>query len=248
MEKKKYLIIIPLIIIILSISGLILGKYAVKIGKNIKLDNSLKLNIDSKTVTNLYRSVNPSTDANIIKGLYQPEFSNDYILSVGIVNYLQDNNLKNEQYIDKKEVDRYIHKILGYNHKYNHQTVYILNAELGICGYWYNTNTNKYELIPGCGGNTTEYFYRKITDAKYVGDTIEITEKSIYQYTNWNDTTNEIYIYNNINKEKLLDYINPIPTNYYINIDKYLEEATTYVYTFKLQYDDYLLKDIKKIW
>ena len=248
MKKKYILTIIILIAIILLTSGFLLGNYSVKNNIHFKKNNTLKLDTTNATVIKLYNQVNPSTDTSIIKGLYEPNYSNDYILSVGIINYLQNNNLKNEPYISQKEVDKYIHRILGYSLNYLHQTVYILDSKLGICGYWYHENQKQYELIPGCGNNPSQSVHRKIVKAQYQGDTIEITEKLIYEYHNLDEYSNKIYIYNNIQKEKLLNYYETsYLDNYKSNIDDYLSEASTYIYTFKYQYDHYILKSIQKI-
>ena len=62
------------------------------------------------------------------------------------------------------------------------------------------------------------------------------------------DEINHISIYNNYNKEKKLHYTE-IPSNeiYDISLDDYMEQASTYVYTFYKQNDTYIFEGLKKI-
>lgn len=208
------------------------------------------LDINSDFVNYLYERVNPSTDASILKGLYRDKFSNDYILSVGIVNLIREKNLRDEEYISQKDVEEEIHKILGYNISFTHQDVYVYSTDefgKGTCGYWYRPNAKQYQLMHGCGGNWFEFFRRKLISAEKKENFVYLTEKSIYFYNDWDDYSSKRYVYSNYNKEKLLDYIEkPSSEIYQIELDNYLQDATTYTYVFKKNNDDYILEKVIK--
>lgn len=142
------------------------------------------LNINSELVQELYSTINPSEDANVLIGLYENDkISNEYILACGITNYLKEYNIAPE-YISKIDVENSIHSIFGYSTPIVHEDVYILNDK--ACGYFYNSKIEKYQLVSGCGGNNNEKFYRKIISAEKKNNFIFIKEKSIYMYNDWN--------------------------------------------------------------
>jgi len=208
------------------------------------------LDINSDFVIDLYNKANPSKDAFVLKEMYNLEnkFSNEYILSVGIVNLIREKNLKNEEYISPKDVEEQIHKIFGYNIEFKHQDVYVHSSNeygKGVCGYWYRPNAKQYQLIHGCGGSQFEFFRRKLMSAEKKEDFIYLTEKLIYFYNDWDNYSSKRYIYNNMYREKLLDYIETSSTTTYkVDIDDYLEEASTYVYVFQNVNETYILKEI----
>ena len=79
-------------------------------------------------------------------------------------------------------------------------------------------------------------------------DIIHITEKSIYIYDDWDDYSSKIYIYSNYDQKNLLDYIEKSSSdNYNIEIDNYLDNASTYIYTFHKQNDKYIFDSLKRI-
>jgi len=206
-----------------------------------------KLDINSELVQSLYQMVNPSQDATILKGLYEKEeISNDYILSIGINHYIKSNHLEHPEIIKKEEVEKSIHETLGYNINFTHQEVFMLVQN--ICKYAYDSELEIYELISGCGGNFYEAFRRKIISSTKNQDEIIITEKLIYIYNDWDDIISKRFIYNDYNKEKLLDYIvTSSSDSIYIKIEDYLNEASTYQYHFKKQGDHYIFKKINRI-
>lgn len=226
-----------------------------KIKKNNSSDiiSDGQLDIHSDFVLDLYQKVNPSNDISILKGLYNMEesFSNDYILSVGIMNLIWEKNLVNEEYINPKDVEEQIHKKLGYNIDFQHQDIYIFGQNeygKGVCGYWYRPNAKQYQLIHGCGGNSNEFFKRKLISAEKKGDYIYIKEKSIYYYNDWDDYSSKRYIYNNYKREKLLDYIEKSSSEtFQVELDNYIEDASTYMYIYQKINQNYILKEVRKI-
>lgn len=210
-------------------------------------DSSYKeLKIDSSLVQDLYAKVNPSEDATFLKGLYENDkFSNSYKIGTAIVNYVKDNSLQSPEYILAKDVENSLHSIFGYESSFTHEDTFIFSG--GICGYNYDEVLNRYENKGGCGGNSYESFYRKIVSAEQTGDWILITEKSIYMYDDWDTTTSKKFVYNNYQKEKVLDYIETSSleqTN--LSIDNYLNDASTYVYQFRLKNGEYIFEGLKK--
>ena len=217
-------------------------------------DNSLKehtvsnhLDINSSIVQDLYNLINPSNDANVLKELYENSGLTDkYILNIGITSYLKEHPNNDKLIIPKTSVEKSIHSALGYNVTFSHQDVYILN-DFG-CGYSYDKDTEQYKLLSGCGGNQFESFKRKIVDAIEMNDIIQITEKSIYIYDDWNDYSSKIYIYSNYDQKNLLDYIEKSSSdNYNIEINNYLDNASTYIYTFHKQNDKYIFDSLKRV-
>jgi len=211
------------------------------------------LDVQSDFVKDLYNMVNPSHDANIIKGLYEDsdKFSNDYILSVGIVNLIKEKLYRNEEYLKAEDVEKTIHKILGYDVSFVHQDTHVLGLDAygeGICGYTYLSESNQYQLMHGCGGNWFEYFERKVVSAEKKGDSIYLTEKLIYWYNDWNDYVSKKSIYNNYQKEKLLDYtISDSSDGSRVKLEDYINQASTYLYTFKKQNGEYILDSVKRV-
>lgn len=210
------------------------------------------LDINSDFVQTLYEKVNPSHDASIIKGLYEKEnvLANDYILSVGIVNLIKERFYRNEEYLKEEDVEDMIHQILGFQVKFVHQEVRVFGRDSfseGICGYTYLPESHQYQLLHGCGGSMFESFARKVTSAFKEEDTVYITEKLIYKYNDWDDTTSKIYVYNNYAREKLLDYIVKDSNEpYSISLEDYIDDASTYVYVFKKQNGEYILDCVKR--
>ena len=217
-------------------------------------DNSTKehtvsnhLDINSSLVQEMYNLINPSNDANVLKDLYENSGLTDkYILNIGITSYLKEHPNADKLIIPKANIEKSIHSVLGYNVTFTHQDVYTLN-DYG-CGYNYDNATKQYKLISGCGGNQFESFQRKIVDAVEMNDIIQITEKSIYIYNDWNDYSSRIYIYSNYDQKDLLDYIETSSSdNYNIEINNYIDKASTYIYTFHKQNGKYIFDSLKRI-
>ena len=241
--KKKVGIFISLFIIF---SGIIIYIFI--------QDNSIKehtvfnhLDINSSLVQDLYNLINPSNDANVLKELYENSGLTDkYILNIGITSYLKEYPNADKLIIPKANIEKSIHSVLGYNVTFTHQDVYTLN-DYG-CGYNYDNATEQYKLIAGCGGNQFESFQRKIVDAIEMNNIIQITEKSIYIYNDWNDYSSKIYIYSNYDQKDLLDYIETSSSdNYNIEINNYIDKASTYIYTFHKQNGKYIFDSLKRV-
>ena len=211
-----------------------------------------EIDVNSDFVQRLYHQVNPSDDASILKGIYEGEsgFSNDYILSVGIVNLIKEKFYRNEEYIRAEDVEQMIHKILGFQVSFVHQDTRVFGFDsfgVGICGYTYLPESHQYQLMHGCGGNWFEFFDREVVSAVKNEDYVFITEKSIYWYNDWDDQISKRYIYNNSNREKLLDYIVKDSNEFYqVKLADYMKDASTYVYVFKKQNGEYILESVKK--
>ena len=241
--KKKVGIFISLFIIF---SGIIIYIFI--------QDNSTKehtvsnhLDINSSLVQEMYNLINPSNDANVLKDLYENSGLTDkYILNIGITSYLKEYPNADKLIIPKANIEKSIHSVLGYNVTFTHQDVYTLN-DYG-CGYNYDKDTEQYKLIAGCGGNQFESFQRQIVDAVEMNDIIQITEKSIYIYNDWNDYSSRIYIYSNYDQKDLLDYIETSSSNNYnIEINNYIDKASTYIYTFHKQNGKYIFDNFKRV-
>ena len=195
--------------------------------------SSIKLDINSEEVQSLYEMATPSDDATILKNLYgNPNaFENQYILSISINNHLNEQNEFIES-ISKDIVEEYVYKIFGDNISFKHDNVYVLSGGHG--GFDYNENLQQYEFLHGCGGNMNEKFYRKITSAIEEDDKIIILEKSLYVYYDFDSEISHITIYNNITDKKIIKIYDIKPgESMGINIDDYLDEASTYQYVFK---------------
>ena len=114
------------------------------------------------------------------------------------------------------------------------------------CGFHidsYDKNTNKFEIkiVNGCGGTTgpsAKTIERKIISAKTNGDTIEVVEKAIYidAPAVYDDNFNYI-VYTDPTKIKYIEYLNfnkNEVVNKEINVNTYINEASTITHTFKL--------------
>lgn len=208
------------------------------------------IDIDSEFIQNLYFRVNPSNDSLVVSEMFKDtnKLSDKYIIATALMNLILEKELLNEEYIDQKDVEDMVLKIFG-NIKFTHQDAYVCGTDIyqnGLCGYWYREESKQYELMHGCGGAESSAFRRKIISAYQEDDYIYIKEKSIYAY--FEVSTNDIskkYIYNNVNKENLIDYIEkPVSESYPINLENYFDKASTYIYIFKKNNDDYILEKI----
>lgn len=210
-----------------------------------------KLDINSVLVQSLYKKVNPSVDGNILTKLYKKpgEFNNDYILTTAIKMYIDNHNSQSVETITKKDLENNIYQIFGKEITFEHHTVYVFFDS--YCMFRYDKNKELYTLDGGCGGNTNEYFYRKIVEATESAKELTIYEKCIYVYYEWEDGTidyGHVSIYNNLNDKKLIkSYEQNSNDQLKINIDDYLEEASTYKYVFEKVDNNYIFKNIELI-
>ena len=92
--------------------------------------SSIKLNINSEKVQSLYNMATPIEDATILKNLYENPntFENQYILSISINNYLNEQNEVIKS-ISKNIVEEYVYKIFGDNISVKHEKVYVLSGD-----------------------------------------------------------------------------------------------------------------------
>ncbi len=103
------------------------------------------------------------------------------------------------------------------------------------------TKIKEYELINGCDGDYFHKYLRKITKATSNDNIIKIYEKSLYL-----DTSNNITIYNNVIDKKIIaKNINKKPEE--IDIDNYLNNASTYEYTFEKINNEYIFTKFQLI-
>lgn len=205
-------------------------------------NSSIELDINSEKVQSLYEMATPVEDATILKNLYEkPDvFENQYILSVSINNYLNEQNNFIET-ISQDIVEEYIYKIFGDDISFKHEKVYVLSGD--YCGFDYNEELHEYESLHGCGGNMNEKFYRKITSATEVDDKIIILEKSLYVYYNFDFEISNVIIYNNIIDKKIISEYNLDSSNELsIDIEDYIDSASTYQYVFKKVDDRYIFE------
>lgn len=199
------------------------------------IEETSNLSLEEK----LYKKVNPSEEYTLLKYLYtnNNSFDNNYIIAVGISNYIDKNN--NTEKIKKEDVDTNIKEIFGNNIKYNHQKVYIYKEN--YCGFEFNETKKEYTALHGCDGDMFHKLYRKVVDTKTSNNTIEIYEKLIF--AEWSSDFKELTIFNNNIDKKV---IKKLDGNNSINIDDYLNDATTYKYTFEKVNDNYIFKSLTK--
>ncbi len=204
------------------------------------------LDINSNIVQELYAQVNPSNNSLVLTDLYYNNtISNKYMLTVAISDYL-DGGSEIPEFIPEKEIEDRVHDIFGYDTSLYHENTYVLNHD--VCGYYYRKEISQYEIITSCGDANMDAFYRKIIKAEKQDDTIKITEKLIYVSEDLSDYIFKVFIYDSYQKEKSLDYFErDINSSRNINIDDYLEGASTYLYTFQLQNGQYRFTSFKKI-
>ena len=204
--------------------------------------SSVELDINSEKVQSLYEMVTPVEEATVLKKLYEKSgvFENQYILSVAINNYLNEQNNFIET-ISQDIVEEYIYKIFGDDISFEHEKVYVFSGD--YCGFDYNEELHQYKSLHGCGGNMNEKFYRKITSATEDDDKIIILEKSLYVYYNFDFEISNIIIYNNIIDKKIISEYNLDSSNELsIDIEDYIDSASTYQYVFKKVDDRYIFE------
>lgn len=111
-----------------------------------------------------------------------------------------------------------------------------------IVSYDNNTDTFKVKFagVGGTGPGSPNIIDRKITSAKIKNDVITVEEKAIYTKATYNANHNEVVysVYADPTMSKVLDSqllfdVNTI-NNQSINIDKYINSASTITHTYKL--------------
>ena len=204
--------------------------------------SSVELDINSEKVQSLYEMVTPVEEATVLKKLYEKSgvFENQYILSVAINNYLNEQNNFIET-ISQDIVEEYIYKIFGDDISFEHEKVYVFSGD--YCGFDYNEELHQYKSLHGCGGNMNEKFYRKIINATEEDGKIIILEKSLYVYYDFDYEISNIIIYNNIIDKKIISEYNLDSSNELsVDIEDYIGRASIYQYVFKKVDDHYIFE------
>lgn len=241
-SKQRRIFIFFFVVLFIILIGCII---ILRLGKEENVEWKI-LDKNSELVKELYNSVNPSNDATVLKSLYEnSQITNDYIIVLGISEYLK----SQQDYpntISSFDVEKSIYHILGENIPFDHQTVLLLHGS--ACGYSYESDSKEYIFSSGCGGNSREFFHRIVVEAKQWKDEIQIIEKSIYEFNDWDDKISRIHIYDNYAQNNLLDYMEKDSSiSYTINIEDYIEKASSYVYSFKKKDDHYIFENFKKM-
>lgn len=236
---KKVSLVLTLTFVVLGITGCFNSSNKIK-----------KIDVNSDLVKSLYEKVNPSNDGDILTEFYghPGELQNSYILITAIKMYIDEQKVKTVEEISQKDIENNIEKIFGKDVNYKHDTVYVKFDS--YCMFRYNSDKNIYTLDGGCGGNTYEFFYRKITDAEETDKELFIYEKSIFVYDDWvgEGVDSHITIYNNIVDKNVIKKFDQDPTEQYsISLDDYLNEASTYKYIFEKNNDNYIFKGIELV-
>ncbi len=194
------------------------------------------LNISSPLVQNLYKQVHPTEDVFVFYDFYKNEkFSNEYILAVGLKMYLE--NYPNAISIPKEEVEKNIYEVFGESISFSHATAYLLVDN--YCGYMYNSENNQYEILSGCGGSADK-FYRQIVKVARDKNQLVLYEKSIFVEYATGMEGDYYTIYNNVIDKKIIKK----DSGFVINLDDFLEEASTYKYIFEKEKGHYIFKSI----
>lgn len=95
-------------------------------------------------------------------------------------------------------------------------------------------------------GNTKWISLSKIVECSKKDDKVIIQEQILDIFKDLN--TKEVYIYNDVDREKLIDTIQEydgVVTD--VDGTKYIDEGSIYEYTFRKEKDRYVLESIKKV-
>ncbi|MDE5539151.1 MAG: hypothetical protein K2J20_01545 [Bacilli bacterium] len=233
MKQKLTLISITTIIVILGC--------AIMLSTEIPEAESHNYNL----AESLYAKVNPSEDTSILMDFYANvgDFSNDYILAIGIKSYLSQNS-EEVTAIPEAEVAKNIYEIFGKNISYENSNVSLLSGN--YCTFYYNEETKIYYAQDRCHTSTLDFFYRTISNIEIDNDNIYVYEKSIYVYREEDLGFNHVSIYDNVVAKNLIKSYEDNPENPApININDYLNEASTYKYTFTKENGDFIFKGIE---
>lgn len=240
--NKKNIYIFMIIILWVIIFSLLVFPFQKK-----DEEKGKSLDINSAFIQNLYQTIVPNKNSYILSQLYNnTELTNEYKLNVGIMNYIKKMKNTENNYLSSSDIEKSVKEILGENTTVTHQALmFMIN---GFCGYQYNDIKQRYEPFDGCGGIPHEYFYQKLIGAKEKEDRIILTEQSVYAFINRNESANNIYVYNNYQQEKLLDYIeNEDGAFYEIDDEKYISMGSLYEYSFRQENGKYIFESFKKV-
>ena len=189
----------------------------------------------------LYQNFVPNKQAFILKQLYDNELSDDYKINIGILNLVGE---EDPGTISVLEVEQSIKELLGDDATVEHKTIqFFIN---GRCGYTYDEENKEYIPFDGCGGIPDGYLYQKLLNAQKKDDKVIIQEQILDIFKDLN--TKEVYIYNDVDREKLIDTIQEydgVVTD--VDGTKYIDKGSIYEYTFRKEKDRYVLESIKRI-
>ena len=199
------------------------------------------LDINSSFVQDLYQNIVPNKQAFILKQLYDNELSDDYKINIGILSLVGE---EDPGTISALEVEQSIKELLGDDATAEHKTIqFFIN---GHCGYTYDEENKEYIPFDGCGGIPNEYLYQKLLNAQKKDDKVIIQEQILDIFKDLD--TKEVYIYNDVDREKLIDTIQEydgVVTD--VDKTKYIDKGSIYEYTFRKEKDRYVLESIKKV-
>ena len=121
---------------------------------------------------------------------------------------------------------------------------YISSCGFNIDSYDETTNKLTVDFYQGCGGTTgpsAKITERKIISAKEKDDTIVVVEKAIYYEMTSYDNNVRYNIYGDNTKQDFLGDVSSSQdqiSNVAINVDSYLDKASTITHTYKLNADN----------
>lgn len=232
-----YAIIIIIELIIFSILGMI----------NISKSPYIKdIPLDSPLLLDLYNTASPSNSPILLDELYKNnKFNDNYIIALGIINYLKENNQENVTYINNSDLKNNIKYIFG-NITYKDQDTYIMYKD--YCKFNYDEKLARYESIKGCDDGFTDY-YRKLDSAYTMNNKLFIKEKIIYYTSDLNEAINKVSIFTNPDMLNILDY-REIPANNQIDyLADFIDKGSIYLYEFAKidNNNNYYFKSIQRV-
>jgi len=206
------------------------------------------LNITDERVLSLYEMANPSNDYSSLQNIYQKRtFTNEFILGSAFVSFLKEHKNHTGE-IKEEEISQYVKKIFG-NINFAHTSGFIVADEL--CKFKYNKNKNSYDYSIGCASSINNEIKRKLISAKKSATEYILTEKMIVIRKSQNEEEKKqtIKIYKDIEesvllKEITLDTDETLPD---INLEDYIENASTYEYHFKFDGENFIYQKLEKV-
>jgi len=240
--KRKITYILIIVVLWVIIFSFFLLSFQKKEKSQIKV-----LDVNSSFVQDLYNKIVPNKNFYILEQLYKNKsLPNEYKLNVGIMNLAKKIGKENSEFLDAKDVEKSVQEILGTHTNVEHQDLRFMMND--FCGYEYNEAQNRYEAFSGCGGIPHEYFYQKLIKAEEIDNKKILTEQSFYAFIERNENANNIFIYNNYDQDKMLDYIENEDGFYYeIDEDKYILNGSFYEYVFRKESEGYIFESFNKI-
>ncbi len=200
------------------------------------------LDVNDEVVLKLYQRVNPSDDYSAMSDVYKKgTFSNQFILGTSLVALLT--NSPDSTVVKEEDVNLMVKQIFG-SITYAHESGYMINNS--FCAFQYDKTNHQYTFVKGCE-NSSVTLLRKIVKASKSDTEYIITEKLIVVEQNVDEQTNETItkLYKDINRTSLIEMSNY--NNSIVNIDDYLEKASTYEYYFEFDGESFVYRNLKKV-